>query len=221
MKRSEVVVVDYGMGNLFSISRAISYLGGNALISAEPKKIEAAERLILPGVGAFGEGMKELKNRHLIEPILSYVTKERPFLGICLGMQIMLTQSDEFGKHNGLNLFEGNVIRFREPEPDNKFFKIPHFGWNKIFPSAEKKTNDFPSDTVLKNIPTDSYFYFVHSYYCQPLEQELILAESEYGLDKFCAVMGKNNIYGCQFHPERSGQKGLALLKTFLYELNC
>ena len=216
-----VVIVDYGLGNLFSIARAIKNVGGNAEISSDPEKIIAANRLILPGVGAFGDGIKGLRERNLIEPIKVYAASGKPLLGICLGMQLLMSESEEFGLHKGLNLIEGKVIRFQEP--NKKTFKIPHVGWNKLIPytnrkpiKASDKTKSWRG-TVLENINEGTYVYFVHSYFVIPDNPLHITAVTEYGNDLSCSVVSKKNIFGCQFHPELSGEVGLDIYRQFLF----
>ncbi|MBS3067616.1 imidazole glycerol phosphate synthase subunit HisH [Candidatus Micrarchaeota archaeon] len=215
MKDQKITIVDYGMGNLFSIERAINYIGAKAEITSDRLKIANADKLILPGVGAFGKAMDELKERKIIEAVYRFVESKKPLLGICLGMQLLFTESFEFGHHKGLDLIKGRVIRFRDPDPNWVNFKIPQIGWNKIKSPGEEPW-DYWKNTILESIPTGCFFYFVHSYICVPENKKYSIAESEYGKDLYCAVINKDNVWGCQFHPEKSGEAGLKIYRNFL-----
>ncbi len=209
-----IVIVDYGMGNIFSIQKAFSAIGETAVISSCATTIKKADFIILPGVGAFERAMKELKTRNLIEAIYSFVQKQRPLLGICLGMQLLFTDSTEFGHHFGLDLIKGSVTKFRKPEEAGNRFKIPQIGWNSLYPPSQNKS--LWQGTILKSIEAGSSFYFVHSYVCKPENKENILSETIYGIDTFCSATYSNAILGCQFHPEKSGPKGLQIYQDFL-----
>lgn len=222
-QKAEVVIIDYGMGNLFSIQRMVRHLGINVLISDDPGRIISAGHLILPGVGAFGDGIANLKARKLIEPITSFINSGRPFLGICLGMQLIMDSSEEFGFHQGLGIVHGSVKKISRPLAGGKSFKIPHIGWSQIFLPAHFKgkdsthnLNEYWNASILNGLPEGDFAYFVHSFIVVPQAEENILAESEYGNDRFCSVLRQNNIFGCQFHPEVSGETGLHILKEFL-----
>ncbi|MDD4910449.1 MAG: imidazole glycerol phosphate synthase subunit HisH [Candidatus Omnitrophica bacterium] len=212
MNNNKATIVDYGMGNLFSIERAMAYIGGETEITGDPVKVRSAQRLILPGVGAFREGMRELKDRSLSDAICEFSGSGRPLLGICLGMQLLMSESDEFGLCNGLNLIKGRVRILEKPEKDNSF-KIPHVGWREIY-FKEGALN--PGRSILRDVADGSHFYFVHSFICSPNEDNNIIAESEYGKDRFCSVLCKDNIWGCQFHPEKSARGGLKIFENFL-----
>lgn len=218
MNHRKVTVVDFGMGNLFSIERAIHQVGGDANITGEFSKIASADRLVLPGVGAFGSAMHRLKETGIEDAVKEFVQTGRPLLGICLGMQLLLSESYEFGHHRGLGLIDGKVVRFKDPEPNGSHFKIPQIGWAEIeFPASEKKlTNRMWDDTILAGIHPSRFFYFVHSYICLPDNAKNVLAESVYGQDRFCSVVYKDNIYGCQFHPEKSDTDGLHIYHNLL-----
>lgn len=217
---NRTIVVDYGMGNLFSIQHALRHVGAEAEISSDPRVITGAERLILPGVGAFEQAMQELRNRQLIGAIKDFVQTGRPLLGICLGMQLLFTDSFEFGHFEGLNLIRGKVVRFKEADAASPPFKIPQIGWNRIETPLRAEgrpgTADFWRSTVLDGITEEDYFYFVHSYICFPDDPAEIVAETEYGLDRFCSAVGRKNVWGCQFHPEKSGEKGLQIYRNFI-----
>ena len=199
-----VVVIDYGMGNLFSVKNALEAIGAEAKISNEPDDLRRADQIILPGVGAFPDGMSNLKKRGLI-PVLEeeVLEKKKPFLGICLGAQLLATQGEEHQLTDGLGWIKGRVRRF---QVDESKFRIPHIGWNDVFP---KKDN-----ILFKNVHPP-IFYFVHSYHLVPEDQSVIVATSEYG-ETFVAAFQKENIFGVQFHPEKSQKNGLRILENFL-----
>lgn len=215
MKSRQVVIVDYGIGNLFSIERAIIEAQGDPLVSDDPHKILSAERLVLPGVGSFPKAREELKRRNLIEPIDAFIHSGRPLLGICLGMQLLFSESEEFCISKGLNVIPGRVIRFRAPVNDGERFKIPHIGWNHLKRPDEKSWDR----TILRGLPggeREALVYFLHSYFAIPNDVSAILATTFYGRDPFCSVVSKDNVVGCQFHPEKSGEAGLRIYKNFL-----
>lgn len=203
----KVVVVDYGVGNLHSVVKALRHQGGDVTISSDPGEIAKAERLVLPGVGAFGDGMRELTERHLVEPLRAFVTTGRPFLGICLGMQLLLDESEEFGTRAGLGIVPGNVVAI-PPKPG---LKIPHIGWNEIAPPPGKSF----AGSVLAEVPERTRMYFVHSFAAVPHE-EYRLADTFYGGFRISAAIRKDNVTGCQFHPEKSGPVGLRVVSHFL-----
>lgn len=193
-------IVDYGRGNLRSVEKALEKVGFEAAIMASPAELSLANGLILPGVGAFADAMQALAQAGWIEPLLQFARSGRPFLGICLGMQILFEVGEEHGEHAGLGLLAGRVVKF----PQGR--KVPHMGWNSL--SIEQ-----PS-LLMEGIPDESYFYFVHSYYAVPAEKRDIAATSDYGV-VFPAVVGRDNIWGAQFHPEKSSPWGLNLLTNF------
>ncbi len=197
-----IVVVDYGMGNLRSVQKGFEKIGCEAVISRDPEQVVKADKLVLPGVGAFPECMKNLKKYELIEPIGEFLACGRPFLGICLGLQLLFAESEEFGRHEGLGVLPGKVVEFGR----DMGLKIPHMGWNQV-----SFTKEVP---IFKGIPTESYFYFVHSFYVLPENREHIAGQSDYGITFPCAV-AKDNIFAVQFHPEKSQQNGLRILENF------
>lgn len=202
-----IAVIDYGMGNLRSVQKAFEKLGFEAKTTDNPDDVNKAEKLVLPGVGAFKDAKAGLEQRGLIEPILKGIHSGKPFLGICLGLQLLFTKSMENGEHDGLNLIPGKVVRFEQTNSEmrNKL-KIPHMGWNQIL---FKK--DIP---VLKGIPAKTYMYFVHSYYVLPDKETDIATETDYGI-KFTSMVWRKNIFATQFHPEKSQKHGLTILKNF------
>lgn len=199
-----IVVIDYGMGNLRSVSKAFETQGFPVLVTNDPHQILSANGLVLPGVGAFGDCLKNLKENNLIGPIKKYILNGRPFLGICLGLQALFEESEESPDEKGLGIFKGKVVKF--PEFKKERLKVPHMGWNQI-------RFDFNSK-VLKGILQESWFYFVHSYYVKPDNSELGLVNSDYGIE-FTAAVEKENVFACQFHPEKSGEFGLKILNNF------
>jgi len=198
---SSVAIIDYGIGNLRSVEKAFSVVGVDAVITGDRERLLAAERLVLPGVGAFGTCMSEFERHGLKELVIDRVEQGTPLLGICVGMQMLFEESAEFGKTKGLGLLKGQVNRF-----DDDSLVVPHVGWNQV-----EKTSTSP---LLNDVSENSFFYFVHSYYCEPADKDVIVGETEYGVT-FASVVAKKNIHGVQFHPEKSQNAGLQLLKNF------
>jgi imidazole glycerol-phosphate synthase subunit HisH len=202
-----IAVVDYGMGNLRSVQKALEKVGYTALVTNNPKQILNARSIVLPGVGAFKDCIYNLKRLNLVEPILNSIKIGKPFLGICLGLQILFTISEEFGETSGLNLIKGKVVRFSSKNTSTTTrLKIPHMGWNSI--TIRK---DLP---LFSGIEDGSFFYFVHSYYVIPDDEGVVATTTDYGIE-FTSGIQQENIFACQFHPEKSQQIGLRLLKNF------
>ncbi len=197
-----VAIVDYGCGNLFSLSRSLQFLGIENKITGNASEIAEADKIILPGVGAFGDAAEKLNSTGHAELLKKLAAEGRYILGICLGMQLLFEKSFEYGEHSGLGLLKGEIYPL---ENDVRNLKVPHMGWNKL--------DIVKDDALFANSGENDYFYFVHSFYAKNCESSL-LATAKYGVD-VPAVVGSGNIYGTQFHPEKSGEKGLALLKTF------
>jgi glutamine amidotransferase len=210
-RSSKVVVVDYGIGNLHSVVKALRHEGGDVTISSDVATIAAADRLVLPGVGAFGDGMRELTERNLIEPLRAYVKTGRPFLGICLGMQLLLDESEEFGRREGLGIVPGKVVEIPRKTGENVAVKIPHIGWNEIAPPPGKSWEG----SLLADVPVGTSMYFVHSFAAVP-DEEFRLADAMYGGFRVSASIRRDNVTGCQFHPEKSGALGLRIVNRFL-----
>ncbi len=205
----KVSIIDYGMSNLLSICRAFEHVGAEVKVVTTPTELESTDYLVLPGVGAFPEGMRELHARRFPDAIKRYVETERPFLGICLGMQMLLTTGTEHKETEGLGIIEGKVL----PLPKNMpAFKVPNINWHSVY---ETPQNAWTSG-IFKDTPQAACFYFVHSYYAAPEHASNILAESRFGDLPFAAALIKNNVTGTQFHPEKSGEEGLKMLKNFL-----
>ncbi len=197
-----IAIIDYGVGNLFSLKSSLDFIGAQSVVTKDPLVIEQADRIILPGVGAFADAIKLLHDTGLVPVLKNQVAKGKPLLGICLGMQLLFETSYEYGCHKGLGLVEGDVC----PVADDvdKSFKIPHMGWNSL---------DFVGDSPLfKYIKNGDYVYFVHSYYAKNCNH--VIATSNYGAN-LTAMVQKGNVFGAQFHPEKSGATGLAILKAF------
>lgn len=198
-----IAVIDYGMGNLRSVSKAVEYVGGNVIVTDNKEKIKDAEAIILPGVGAFRDAVKNLKERGLWETVTIEVKKGKPFLGICLGLHLLFEKGYEFGEEDGLGIIKGKVVRFDLPHD----YKIPHMGWNQV---SIKKNSSF-----LERIKEGEFFYFVHSYYVKPEDKSVILTTTDYGIE-FVSSIEKDNVIATQFHPEKSQKAGLKLLSNFL-----
>jgi len=210
---SSVTIIDYGMGNLLSVSRAFAHCGAQPVLTATPEGIRAAERLVLPGVGAFADGMAGLRERGLIDPIREHAAGGKTFLGICLGMQMMLDSSEEFGSHAGLGLIPGRVVAIPPTGVDGKPHKIPHIGWNGLVPSSVATAWN---GTVLEGIRPGAAAYFVHSFTAVPVDPAHRLADCLYNGRVIAAVIRAGEVYGCQFHPEKSGEVGLDIVRDFL-----
>jgi len=208
-----VVVVDYGAGNIKSVQRGLEEVGASVSVSSDPELIANADRLILPGVGAFEDGMHGLKKANLIPAIIDFVTRGNPLLGICLGMQMLLDQSEEHGSHEGLKLIPGKVVDIPDQAVNGAFRKIPHIGWSSLL--CSKQRNSWQG-TIMGAVPEKEYVYFVHSYMAVPEFDEHLIAQCVYEELRITAVIQKDNIIGFQFHPEKSGEAGLELLHKFM-----
>jgi len=208
---TKVAIIDYSLGNLFNVQRAFKHLGVDACITSKEKDLLGAERIVLPGVGAFEEGMKHLKGNGLDEVLCGLANEGRPILGICLGMQVLMSKSEEHGVCEGLNLIPGSVAYF-SPPLDKEKFKIPQIGWNRITSPSHSNWQG----TIMEGVNQQSFMYFAHSLYVTPDNSEDILCQSEYGSNIFCSAILRDNVMGCQFHPERSGNIGIRILENFL-----
>jgi len=206
-KRS-VAIIDFKMGNLFSVSHACEHVGLFPVITSDRKLIMECAAAILPGVGAFGEAMNNLEKLNLVETIKDFIASDRPFLGICLGLQLLFSRSEEFGEHKGLDIIKGAVKRFPEKDENNKLVKVPQIGWNRI---NIKKANT----ALMNGIDNEEYMYFVHSYYVLPDNAETTLTVTNYaGLD-YCSGVHDGNVTAFQFHPEKSARKGLRIYYNY------
>jgi len=209
----EVVIVDYGLGNLFSVRKAFEHCGASVVVSSNPEVVQRAQRLVLPGVGAFRDGMAGLRERGLIEPVLAVARADRPLLGICLGMQMLMTRSEEFGDHEGLGIVPGSVLAIPRTDVEGSPLRIPHIGWSPLVPPAPAV--DW-SGSILETTPTGTAVYLVHSFTAWPEHESHRLADCWYGGRRISAAIRLGNVYGCQFHPEKSGAAGLAIIRRFL-----
>ena len=205
----KVVIIDYQLGNLFSVKQACDTVGINAKISSNREDILSADALILPGVGAFIEAMKNLKKFGLDTAIQFRVNGGTPIFGICLGQQLLFTESEEFGAGKGLDLISGVIKRFPETIEERKV-KVPHIAWNTIF-----KFNQEWDNTALKDLNNNNFMYFIHSYYVKPSDESCVLTKTDYDGVEFCSSIIKNNIFATQFHPEKSADKGISIYKNW------
>lgn len=205
-----IAIVDYGMGNLRSVQKAVEKVGFTAEVTRSGAKIADAGGVILPGVGAFKDCMENLDHYNLIQPVLKAISGGKPFLGICLGLQVLFSESREFGHFPGLDVIKGSVVpfshRLKDPDDENRFLKIPHMGWNVIHKKG--------MPPLLEKIADESYFYFVHSYYVVPEDPSVIATTTDYGMD-FVSSISRDNVFATQFHPEKSQQRGLEILNAF------
>lgn len=218
-----MAIVDYGMGNLFSVLRACQTVGLEAEITNSSAVVQRAPAIILPGVGAFGEAMDNLRALGLIDVIRAAVEEGKPLLGICLGMQLLMMESWEFGHREGLGIIQGDVVKLPEGMSGGCRLKVPQVGWNGIRPVGDdqliERAGASWSGTVLEGLADGEHFYFVHSYYCRPSDSA-VLALTEYGSLPFSSAVRRDNVQGCQFHPERSGPQGLQIYKNFASIVN-
>ena len=198
-----IALIDYGVGNLLSVAKALESVGGQIELVDKPADLARAAAVVLPGVGNFGDGMEHLNHRGLTPAVLDFIKSGKPFLGICLGMQLLLESSEEAPGMPGLGVFKGKVVRFPDgPE------KVPHMGWNSIMIRQPQCSN-------LKQVANGSFFYFVHSYYARPEDASVVAASCSYMLD-FAAILARDNVFATQFHPEKSQNCGLAILRNFV-----
>jgi imidazole glycerol-phosphate synthase subunit HisH len=212
---SPVVVVDYGVGNLLSVTRALEHCGAAPQISSDPDAVRRAERLVLPGVGAFEACMASLKASRLDEPVLEFIASGRPLFGICVGMQMLLEVGEEFGLHHGLGVIKGRVSRIPDKDSGGAKLKIPHIGWSELRP--RKGTNDRDwCGTVMQDVMPGMAAYFVHSFAAVPTDPSATLAVTSYGGQPITAAIAQGNVIGTQFHPEKSGAVGINILRRFV-----
>jgi len=201
--KPSVALIDYGMGNLGSVAKALEKVGFEVRRTNEPEVLTKSDAIVLPGVGAFGDAMKHLEELKLVDTLKREILDRRkPFLGICLGLQLLFERSYEFGEHKGLGIFDGEVLHFGD-----RVHKVPHMGWNEIHPKREHP--------ILEGIPEGSFFYFVHSYFVSPKDRGIVLTETDYDGFYFTSGVAHENIIAFQFHPEKSQRKGLKLLENF------
>ncbi|WP_028306929.1 imidazole glycerol phosphate synthase subunit HisH [Desulfitibacter alkalitolerans] len=195
-----ITIIDYGMGNLRSVQKSLEGVGYKAEITSDPEKVAAASGIILPGVGAFADAIENLKTSGMVDAIMHVVKEGKPLLGICLGMQLLMTVSEENGFYDGLGIIEGQVLKIPS------IVKVPHMGWNSITIKRDHK--------LISGVKNNSYFYFVHSYYVKPDNEEYAAASTHYGID-YCSIIARDNVMGIQFHPEKSSSLGQKILRNF------
>lgn len=218
-KDFKVAIIDFGMGNLFSIKNACEYIGLQANITSSQQEVLSADAVILPGIGAFGDAMEALRRLDLIH-VLREIAYSKPFIGICLGMQLLMSESCEFGYHQGLGIVKGSVVRFDNlTGPSGRKLKVPHVGWNRIYKPERNRRSAFWINTMLEGIEGNEFMYFVHSFYVKPEDPNTALSLSRYGDIEFCSSLRFQNIFACQFHPERSGPNGLRIYKNLFFYL--
>lgn len=214
---NKIIIIDYNLGNLFSVNQVLMNIGLQAKISSDPKDINDADAIILPGVGAFNEAMNNLEKMKLIEPIQKFVGNGKPFMGICLGLQLLFSESEEFGSAKGLDLIKGKVKRFNNF--DNKYLsriKVPQIAWNSIHKPLPKQWTNTP----FEQLEDGENMYFVHSYYVKPDDDTSVLSYSSYGSTKYVSSILKNNIFACQFHPEKSAEIGISIYRQWAIQNN-
>lgn len=198
-----IAIIDYGAGNLQSVRKALDFIGCEARVTDRPEDLETAEAAVLPGVGAFGDAMASLESRGLVEPVRAFIRQGKPFLGICLGLQLLFDSSEESPGVKGLSVLPGKILRI----PDGEGLKVPHIGWNSLlFPNGRGR--------LFAGLSQEPYVYFVHSYYLKAEDPRIVAATTEYGVSIHAAVE-KGNLFACQFHPEKSGAEGLQILRNF------
>jgi glutamine amidotransferase len=200
----KIVIIDYGAGNLRSVARAVAHVGHEPSVTSDPAEVASADALIVPGVGAAADTMRNLREHKMVEPVREYIASGRPFFGVCMGQQALLTVSEEGGEHACLDVIHGSVKKL----PPG--LKVPHMGWNTVRQRV--------AHPIFEGIPDNSYFYFVHSYYPQPDDESVVIGETEYGVT-FASVLARENIVATQFHPEKSGEMGLRMYADFLAQV--
>lgn len=204
-----VAILDYGMGNLFSVLHACRAVGLDGAITDDAHTIENADAVIVPGVGAFGDAMETIRQKGLVEVLREVAASGRPFVGICLGMQLLMSESHEFGRHRGLGIVPGEVVPFQDPMEEARRLKVPNVGWRRIHPHRP-----WNADSLLQEVADGQHMYFVHSFRCVAEDGDMVEAVADYGDMHFCAGVRRGNVTGCQFHPERSGPGGLKVYEN-------
>lgn len=211
---ARVAIVDFGLGNLYSVNQACLRTGLDPVITDDPAVVASVDGVILPGVGAFADAMRTLGERKLVDVIVDGALTGRPLLGICLGLQLLFTTGHEFGTHRGLGIIDGDVVRLQSESHGNRRLKIPQIGWSRIHP-PDASAPDSWDGTPLSGLTPGTHMYFVHSYYVRPVDSGVVLAETTHGSISYCAAIHQGNVFGLQFHPERSGRDGLRVYRNF------
>jgi imidazole glycerol-phosphate synthase subunit HisH len=218
MAKPRTVIIDYQMGNLFSVQHACVATGLDARIASDPAEILAADAAILPGVGAFGAAMENLEKLGLVSPIKDFIASGRPFMGICLGLQLLFSESEEFGSHRGLDLIPGRVRRFPAQDPAGTALRVPQIGWNQIHPPVSRPAAW--AGTPLEGVKPGEFMYFVHSYYVEPEDPGTALSLTRYEGLEYCSSVRRKNIFASQFHPEKSAAEGLKIYAAWAAGIN-
>jgi len=213
----KVSIIDYGIGNLYSVLKACEFVGIHAEITKDKNKIISSDAIILPGVGAFSDAMNSLNRLDLVKPIIDFSNSGKPLMGVCLGMQLLLKESEELGITKGLGIFEGVCRKFPQINRNLKL-KVPQINWNSIYPN--KNNLNFKSNTPLEDIKSGEHMYFVHSYYADLINEDEVLSKTTYGGIEYCSSINKKNIFGFQFHPEKSASEGLKIYDQFKKIIN-
>ena len=210
----KVAIIDYALGNLYSIKHACESVGLDSIITSSKDEILHADCVLLPGMGAFGDAMQTLHKLDLVAVLRDYAAAGRPLIGICLGIQLLLSESSEFGHHKGLGIIEGLVVPLDHPHEGNRELKVPQVGWNQLHGMRSWE------NTILEDVPENEYMYFVHSFVPQPQDTSVILSTTRYGGIEFCSSIQYKNIFACLFHPERSGIQGLKIYKNIARQIS-
>jgi len=218
LDENQVAIIDYGLGNLFNVERACAKVGLRSIITSDKDVIRKSNGMILPGVGAFGDAMGSLKRLDLISFIKDQIDRKKPFLGICLGMQLLLTESEEFGGYEGLDVIKGSVVKFKSVGEVSRKMKVPQVGWNRIF--FDRTQSYAQSDSIFQNISNGEYMYFVHSYYAILEDSSFVLSKTNYENMEYCSAIAKESVFAMQFHPEKSGLEGLKIYKNWAHKVN-
>jgi len=213
--KPKVAIVDYELANMFSVARACAHAGLDPVVTSEPRGLEDATAVILPGVGAFGEAMANLHRLGLVSPIQNVIASGKPFLGICLGMQLLFSESEEFGTTEGLGIIPGRVIRFPRTNDQGAATRVPQIGWNRL----SRPRSASWEGTLLGTTPNEEYMYFLHSYYAIPDDSSVTLCTTEYEGTGYCSGVARRNVAGLQFHPEKSARRGLAIYEAFARQI--
>ncbi len=214
VRSNQVAIVDYEMGNLFSVRRACEQVGLAPIVTSDIKTIFQSSAIILPGVGAFGDAINNLKRLDLISPMIDSIASGKPFMGICLGFQLLMSESEEFGRHKGLDYFKGSVVKFPSTGSEHLSIKVPQVGWNRIYQPLVTGNAAWAS-SLLQGIKNHEYMYFVHSYYVVPEDRHVALSYTDYEGIEYTSSISLNNVFACQFHPEKSAVEGMKIYKNF------
>ncbi|MEO1973835.1 MAG: imidazole glycerol phosphate synthase subunit HisH [Pirellulaceae bacterium] len=210
--KARIAIVDYALGNLYSVARACERVDLDVMVTSNASELHAADAVVLPGVGAFGDAMANLRDRDLVSPLREIALSEKPLIGICLGLQLLMTESEEFGCHEGLGIIPGRVVHLDAPQGKRGTLKVPHVGWNRVeLPNPSGAGWD---ESPLKGIAPSTYFYFVHSYCIEPDDRRVVLSETTYGNRRFCSAVQQGNVIAFQYHPERSAADGNKVYKN-------